>query len=97
MKHITVRELLALFDPAVHDKIKAAAKRMQASHIVVAHNLQMDSSQFGHRTALCVGPACTYHTPAECEGKYLNDLPSQRMYFKEYADVPAEWRIQDEL
>ena len=92
LKYVTIEEILRLFDPVVYPKIREAVKRNGATHIVVAENLMMDSSSFGKRSALCIGPNCTYKTPADCDGKWLNDLPSQRQYFLSYSEVPAEWR-----
>ena len=87
MKEITMKELLEMFDPSVQPRIIGVVARSQATHVVVAENQQMDSSQFGLRTAMVVGPTCTYKTPEECEGKWLHDLPSQRQYFVAFAKV----------
>ena len=87
MKEITMKELLELFDPEVHSAIAASIERCAATHVVVAENQQMDSSQLGRRTAMVVGPTCTYRTLEECEGKWLFDLPSQRQYFVAFAKV----------
>jgi len=35
-----------------------------------------------------VGPNCTYKTSADTDGKWLNDLPSQRQYPTMVAEVP---------
>jgi len=94
LKYVTPEELLKLFDPEVWDKLRDAAKRTYASHIVVAENLQMDAGRFGWRTALCVGHACTYKRPEDCEGKWLGDTPSERQYFTCYTEVPEAWRMK---
>ena len=43
--------------------------------LVMFENPDLSSSHFGKRTALRVGPGCTYKTPVECVGRHLNDLP----------------------
>lgn len=54
--------------------------------MVCFENLQMDSSSFGARSAMPVGPGwTTFHdlkliTEAAGTGPHLNDLPSQRQY-----------------
>lgn len=80
MKQLNREEFLAQFDPEVHTAIITAAIKNRAIAVVMFENQQMDSGYFGERTALCVGLTCTYQTVADCEGKWLNDLPSQRQY-----------------
>ena len=80
MKQVSLTELLAMFDASVHDQILAAAEKHQSTHIVCFENQAFDSSAFGARSAVVVGPNNTYQTPADCEGHWLNDLPSQRQY-----------------
>jgi len=48
--------------------------------LVLFENVQMDSSQFGRQTVMCVGPERTYKSVAEIEGRWLGDLPSERQY-----------------
>jgi len=66
--------------PSVRERIEAAIVRNKATHLVLFENHDFCSSQFGTRSVVCVGPDCTYRTPQDCEGKWLNDLPSQRQY-----------------
>ena len=89
LKLLTNEALLKLFDVSVHAAIAASVKRNKATHIVVAECEDFNSSNLGARTAMCVGPTCTYKTPQECDGKWLHDLPSQRQYFNAYAEVPV--------
>jgi hypothetical protein len=56
--------------------------------VVVFENLQMDSSGYGFRKFMAIGPGRTYQTVESCEGKWLDDLPSQRLYA--VAWVPRE-------
>lgn len=91
MKQLTAKEFLSLFDPSVHDQIKAAAKRYpNATAVVCFENLDMCSSELGHRSALVVGPDNTFTSVEDCRGKHLNDLPSQRQY-------PVSWCPTGEL
>jgi DNA polymerase III epsilon subunit-like protein len=92
MKEITFDELLEEFDESVHEAICRSIGKNDATHIVVAENVQLDSSLLGARTAMAVGPTCTDKTVEECEGRWLNDLPSQRQYFVRYAVAPETFR-----
>ncbi len=88
MKKLTLDELHILFDQEMHPLLASMAVRFQdATHLVVAENLDMSSSQLGERTAMIVGPSNTYKTLEECEGKHLNDLPNQRQYFTSYCEL----------
>ena len=51
---------------------------------IVFENMQMDSSSFGDQTFIQFGPASVYKHPFDAEGKWLNDLPSQRQYAHYY-------------
>lgn len=89
-------ELLELFDEAVHDKIEESLVAYpDSTGIVVFENRMLDSSCLGDRTACLVGPSNTYKTPQECEGKWLNDLPSQRQYPTYYWMIPVEPEKED--
>ena len=81
---ITQAELLALIDKSVHEQILEKAKRLQATHLVLFENQMFDSSDFGGRSVLCVGGNCSTKSPMDCEGQWLNDLPSQRRYAIKY-------------
>jgi hypothetical protein len=87
LKELKRDEFMAQFDESIHEAIDATAKRMEATHVVCFENVAFDSSRFGDRSALCVGPNNTYKSPDDCEGKWLNDLPSQRQYPQNYMSV----------
>ena len=53
--------------------------------------LQMDSSQFGKRSALCLGPHCTYGVGEIERGMRLGDVPSRFQY------PTALWRCNHHL
>lgn len=76
MKQLTLPELLELFDPEVHQQLKSLASRPGAS-LVVYENHNLSSSRLGDRTALLVGPGCTYGSVTEAP-PWLGDLPSER-------------------
>jgi len=80
MKELSKQELLAEMDVDVHPLIEKNIKKYQATHLVLFENQDMCSSSLGARTVMCVGKNNTYKTIEECEGKWLNDLPSQRQY-----------------
>ena len=81
LKQLTRDEFLSHFDPSVHARIKAAVVRYpDAEAVVIFENVAFDSSAFGDRQALVVGPSNTFKSVEFCEGKWLNDLPSQRQY-----------------
>jgi hypothetical protein len=80
IKDITLDALIGMFDPAVHEKLRAMAGREGVSHLVVFENLQMDSSNPGARTAIAVGPGCTYHHVYQVKDQHLGDLPSRFQY-----------------
>jgi len=87
MKEITLEQLFSHFDPEVHDAIRKAILRNNASHLVVFECLQMDSSNLGKRTALCVGPTCTYTLDHVINTPHfrIGDVPSRFEYPTMYA------------
>jgi len=80
IKIITFDEVLKMFDESVHDRIRYHWDKPGTVGLVVFENMVFDSSAFGARSCLPVGEPWTYKTIKECEGKWLNDLPSQRQY-----------------
>lgn len=80
IKELPQKEFLELFDPTVHSKIVANSCKPGVEAVVCLENLQMDSSNFGKRTALIVGPGCTYQLK-HLEGEFrLGELPSTFQY-----------------
>jgi hypothetical protein len=76
MKQLSLPELLELFDPEVHQRLESLSSRPGAS-LVVYESRDLSSSRLGDRTALLVGPGCTYSSVAEAPA-WLGDLPSER-------------------
>ena len=81
------KEQKTVVRPSLRDRILGAAGATGATHLVLFENQDFWSSQFGAKTVVCVGPGCTYKAPEECEGKWLNDLPSQRQYATAWCEV----------
>lgn len=80
MKRITFTEFLTHFDESLHNKLKDQASQLDILGHVAFRNDDFCSSNFGHITACCYGPTCTYKTIKDFEGKHIHDLPSQREY-----------------
>lgn len=94
MKQFTLEEMLERFvpDTGPSDQVKRdrdtarmnlvalAVRFPKAEAVVLFENVQMDSSSFGERKMVVVGPGCSIESVAACEDKWLNDLPSQRLY-----------------
>lgn len=70
----------AMFDPDTHAQLEEMLGRDSATGIVAFENLQMDSSSFGARSAVIVGPTCTFTSIEACSTIWLKDLPSERQY-----------------
>lgn len=64
-------------DVALQEALK---RKSDAVGLVLFENKMFDSSSRGAMTAMLIGPTNTYKSAEECEGKYLNELPSQRQY-----------------
>lgn len=73
-------DFLALLSKPMCRDIAERIKMFKPTHLVLFENQQMDSSNFGNRTCLCVGPNNTYKTVEDVKSSHLNDLPSQRQY-----------------
>ncbi len=82
-----LEELLERFEPEVRPVIRERMVTLEASHIVCFENLQMDSSAFGARTAVMVGPTCTYKSVDELREGHLGQVPSMFQYPTCYAEV----------
>jgi hypothetical protein len=88
VRELNETEFLGLFDASVRDRIKANSQKPGVDAVVCFENLQMDSSEFGKRSALIMGPGCS-HALTEIEtGGRLGDTPSRHQY------PTALWRIQ---
>ena len=81
-------DFLALYDPEVHAAIIERLNRRDVSGVVSYENLDLCSSQCGHRTALIYGPGCTYKTLDEAAAGRLGDVPSRFEYPREYYAKP---------
>jgi hypothetical protein len=87
IKELSQEEFLKLFDKEVHARIVANSLKPGVDAVVCLENLQMDSSHFGDRSALIVGPECTFQLK-HLEGPFrLGELPSTFKY------PTAIWKI----
>jgi hypothetical protein len=86
---VTLEEFLGLFEPEVHDVLRGQLKKPNARGLVCFENLQTDSSQFGHRTAVAYGPGMTYDTLITLLVGRLGDVPSRFQYPVKYYIKPA--------
>lgn len=79
---LTEEQFLALFDPEVHETIRTKANQPGVEAVVCMEVLQMDSSCFGMRSALIVGPDCSYQlAQIETHPNFrLGDVPSRFQY-----------------
>ena len=87
MKQVPLDEQISDFDPQNKVKVLESLLRTGATHVVLFRNLAFDSVEFGATTVVCVGPHCTYKKVEDAEGRWLNDLPSQRQYPQAFAEV----------
>ena len=62
--------------PRVREWLKAAG----TTAVVMFRNNDFCSSSFGAFSCIAVGPGKTYRAVEDCEGRWLNDAPSQRQY-----------------
>jgi len=90
MNRISFDELLGMFDPDIHERLRTLINREGVAALVVFENRQLDSSAAGARSAVAVGPGCSHHSVAAVKKLWLNDLPSQRQYPVAYAVRPDQ-------
>lgn len=97
MKLITIDELLTHYpDPATREHLVLAWHRYPtAEALVLFENQMLDSSALGTCTTVVVGPENTFPSVEACEGKWLNDLPSQRQHAIAYCTPPRPWTLPD--
>lgn len=76
----TKEEFLKHFSITIHQIIIDKFNDPETDGMICFMCQQMDSSRFGHTTAMVYGPNRTYKTVKEVEGHHLYDLPSQREY-----------------
>lgn len=88
IKEVTIFEFLEMFDESVRPDIMAACARYPDKEgIVCFENLQLDSSHFGDRAALVMGPSNSWPLARiEEDGFRLSDLPSNFKYPVAYVD-----------
>jgi len=82
-------EFMAQFVEESHGAIDDAVKKTGATHVINMENLAFDSSEFGMRTALVVGPMCSIKSVQEALDNHvrLGDVPSRFQYPKNFMEV----------
>lgn len=88
VKELNETDFLALFDQSVHDTIRTNRSKPGVEAVVCFEVLQMDSSSFGKRSALIMGPGCSYLLSEIEKGCRLGDVPSRFQY------PTAMWRVE---
>jgi hypothetical protein len=87
LSQISLGQLLALMDERVRDRVLALARKRGTTHLVFFENNLLDSSHLDESSVVAVGPTNTFKSLSEIEGKWLNDLPSQRQYPQFWCEV----------
>jgi hypothetical protein len=77
-KHVSLEDLLKLFHPEVHEGLMALALRGGVEYLVCFENLDMSSSQFGHRSAVSAGTPDEKH-PKRWSLEFILQTPSIRL------------------
>lgn len=76
---ISLDDLVSRFDPDVHEKLRRlAVSNPTDTHLVLYENQLFDSSQFGARSALIVGPQRSTPTLEVALAGHLGHLASDR-------------------
>ncbi len=89
LREVSKEEFWKLFDASVHASLDAQWRREDVSHLVCFTCGDMWSSLCGHRTALAIGPSCTYKTMDESRENRLGDVPSRFQYPTEFVEKLA--------
>lgn len=90
IKELTKDQFLAMFDESVRPLICERAKKEETHAMVCFECLQKDSSFYGKRTAVCVGPGCSISLDDVENGAKIGDLPSTFQY------PVSLWRVENE-
>src|SRR5688572_32732748 len=77
-------QFLALYPEELHPQLNELLSKQGVDALVDCYNPDFWSSQCGCRTAVSVGPGCTFKSPKELEGKWLGQAASDRKYAKHF-------------
>jgi hypothetical protein len=93
-KQVSWQEFLAMFDPKVHEALKANREKPGVDGIAVLECHVMDSSRLGDKTGLIYGPDCTFKSidvmKEQKAGIYITGLPSSASFPIAYTtDMPS--------
>ena len=84
MNKLTKKEFFDKFDESVHKQMEEKLNMPNVQGFILFENVTFDSSRFGDRTAVVFGNGYTYESWEIAQGKWLNDLPSQRQHATGY-------------
>ena len=77
---ISLSQMLAMMDECIRDSVLALPRKPGTTHLVYFEDNLPDSSHYGDCGVVAVGPNNTFKSPADLEGEWPRDLPSQRQY-----------------
>ena len=86
LKKITMGKLKELTHVSIHARLEQSLKKEGVDYLVLFENQQFDSSEFGKRSILSVGPTCTYKTLEEVAKGHLGNVPSRFQYPVSYVE-----------
>ena len=88
MQQVLITEILSMMDETVQQKVLDLALEPATKGIILFENVDMWSSNLGHRSVLCFGPDRTCKSIEEIKGQHLGDVPSRFLYPQIYAINP---------
>lgn len=86
---VRLSELLFHADVSVRSQIVKLALKPETEAVVMFEVLAMDSSQFGHRQFLAVGPDRSHKSVESVKNIWLGDVPSRFHYPRIWAANPT--------
>lgn len=78
LKQITLQEMLDSMHESTHGRIRGLFSNKASEALVVFENLDANSSEFGARTVLAVGPDLDIKKVEDCDGKHLFGDPGRQ-------------------
>ncbi len=88
VEELSEEQFLSLFDAEVRDTICERSRNPGVEAMVCFECIQLDSPMVGNRTALTMGPGCTYPLSEIEKGARLGSVPSVFQYPRYL------WRVQ---
>ena len=91
-KKLPIEEYLDLFEPTVHDAIRASLSREGVSGAACMVNHVFEPGKFGRKVSMIFGPGCTFKSIEQIErqsnpgGIYTNGQPSSASFPEGYVE-----------